>query len=230
MSGRRPARELQLLLVADVGLVLLYLLDRWIGPASDFLTHFLDLNGEANLPSWASTLQLAATGVLLLLAARRRGTGGAEFRGLLALGLLFLGLSLDEAASIHEWLGHLADRLLPGGTRAGTVVSRTGIWMLVLVPLAAAWIGWHARSLWRGALARPEVRWPAVAGILLLFGSAGGVELLSNLVQRGGVADALLIATEEGGELAGASLLLVAALALGRSEPAAASPTSAQDK
>lgn len=109
-------------------------------------------------------------------------------------------------------------------------MGRTGIWMVVLVPVAVAWIGWHARSLWRGALGRPEVRRPAVAGALLFFGSAGGVELLSNLVRSGGMADALLIAIEEGGELAGASLLCVAALALWRSVVPETSPTRMKDK
>jgi len=83
--------NLALALVAtDAALILLHLLTE---------LSLFDLDVEANLPSWYSSVKLL--GVAILSAALASGEG----RRVWALhALLFVGLSADEAASIHEGL------------------------------------------------------------------------------------------------------------------------------
>ena len=105
-------------------LVAASLLARWLawrrelaqpGIAPPDWVQFLDVNGEANLPTWFSVVLLASTALtaLVLGAAHLLGNPRGDRFGL-ALGVVLLGLSLDELAGIHERLGGLGNRLLAG--------------------------------------------------------------------------------------------------------------------
>jgi hypothetical protein len=117
----------------DLGVVALHVIERATRPWPRGVSQLLDLNREANLPTWSSSLQwfcvAALLGALGSRLVRRSETGG---RPLLALAFLFLCLSLDEVAQIHERLGLRSDRLLPSGTRAGGPFPYTGIWMFTI--------------------------------------------------------------------------------------------------
>lgn len=102
LFGSIAAKCLSLLLDAGRYPGLLALLDK------------LDVNGEMNIPSWWSSLQLSAAAVLLTLiglAVRSGLRAGATPWFLLSL--LFVGLSLEETAAIRDlfnpvlrrWLG-----------------------------------------------------------------------------------------------------------------------------
>jgi hypothetical protein len=73
------------------------------------LVPLLDLNGEHNLPSWYSSTALLISAALLGGVGAATGETGVA-RGWRALGALFLCLSLDEAAGIHELTNKPADR------------------------------------------------------------------------------------------------------------------------
>lgn len=101
------AAVLRALVAAALGLVCLHLLvvltylARW--PVRGVERFYLDLEG--NVPTWfASALLLTAALLLGVIAALKRATRDAFSSRWALLGLIFLGLSLDEAASFHEIL------------------------------------------------------------------------------------------------------------------------------
>ena len=102
--------------VAVTSLTLQYLHLQGIYTVHYQLLRMFDLDGENNLPTWLSSLNLGACAVLLLVIARatqaRRTVHGYHFYGLAAL---FLYLSLDEAAGIHEVAQGPVERMV-GGT------------------------------------------------------------------------------------------------------------------
>ncbi len=208
----------RLLLVADVAMVALYVLDSALGRPYWTITRLVDLDGEANLPTWYSSGQLLVLGLLLgvFSIANDRRTAVRSFP-LLALSALCLALSLDEVAQIHEWLGKRSDALLESGTRVGSPVPRTGIWMFLLGPpfvLVVALL-WRAFSTFlRG---RERVRRLYLVGFFTYVASALGIEILANAVRPGGLASMLQVVCEEFGEMLGVTLLVWATIELMRS-------------
>lgn len=206
-NSRWPPWPVCALFAIDLALGLAYLGDRKVGSPWRALRNFIDLGGEGNLPAWYSSMQLAAVALLFGLFAARNFR--SSHRGSWALALLpalFLLLSLDEVAQIHEMLGGKSDALFPGGTRKGTAFHRTGIWMFVLgLPfLLVLLLLWPAVSKWlRGA---PGVERKLVLGFALLLGGALGVETVSNFMADG-IAAILEAFLEETLEMAGATVL-----------------------
>jgi hypothetical protein len=75
----------------------------------------LDLDVERSLYTWASTLLLAAASYLLILIGLDRFDDDQPFAyHWLFLGILFLGLSADEALSIHELISGVLSDHAPG--------------------------------------------------------------------------------------------------------------------
>lgn len=67
------------------------------------LIALFNVNEEANLPTWYSTFSLLACSVLIaLIAAKQRNQGDRFTRHWQILSFVFLFLSVDELASIHE--------------------------------------------------------------------------------------------------------------------------------
>lgn len=112
LLGIVPARVLQVLLSIIAALVLLGLLlpshPIWLGRESatlGLLAARFDLDGEGNLPSYFSALQLLACGlVLTLFALQHRRTGSRWRHHWTVLACGFVYLSFDEAAQLHELL------------------------------------------------------------------------------------------------------------------------------
>jgi len=67
------------------------------------LVRLFDLDQENNIPSWysSSTLLLCA-GLLTVIGLAKKQVGDFDARGWLGLAIIFVYLSVDEAASIHE--------------------------------------------------------------------------------------------------------------------------------
>jgi hypothetical protein len=100
--SRADAKRLLLFLLGcEVFLVLCYTLSTIVAP--DFkwgpLKVLFDVDRENSIPTWFSSVQLFVIGLLLFAQSRRRGRLGPF---LFFLGLGFVFLSADEAASIHE--------------------------------------------------------------------------------------------------------------------------------
>lgn len=138
---RVPALILVLFII-DIALGLGYIFNELLRRPYWKLTALLDLNREGNLPTWYPSIQWFCVAIFLGLFAHRNFSLRQKRSWLLVVvSLLFLVLSLDEVAEIHEWLGQEVDVLLPGGTRHNTLVHSTGIWMLAIgVPFLALFI------------------------------------------------------------------------------------------
>ncbi len=71
------------------------------------MTRF-DLGHEPSLPAWFSSMVLLLNSAMLVLIGRAKSAAAAPFAmHWLALGLIFLGLSIDEAVMFHEMIDKL---------------------------------------------------------------------------------------------------------------------------
>lgn len=202
---RNPIAPLVLFcFAADVALGLIFLVDAAIGEP----TRLFDLGMEANIPTWYASAQLLLVGLLLGLYAAAHFAPSKPDAWLLALlALLFVALSADETAGVHEWIGYQTDRVLPGGTREATAFARTGIWMFVLgLPLLAFFL--FAFHRLRPHLAPHGVLTRYFVGVGIFLLGAAGVEMLVNFVEEGTTAFYLQVFCEEVLEMVGVTILL----------------------
>ncbi|MCA1490356.1 hypothetical protein I6F11_05420 [Ensifer sp. NBAIM29] len=131
----------------------------------------VNLDEEANIPTWfASCLLLSAAGLLLLTARTKRLLQDRFTVYWYGLSLMFLYLSLDETASLHELAMAPTRALLDisGPLYAGWVIP-AALAFLTLVLL-------YSRFLL--ALPRATLGWFAFAGALYV-GGAVGMELVA---------------------------------------------------
>lgn len=212
-----PPAPIAVCFMIDIVLALAFVIDYWIDHSHHRLTNFLHLSQEANLPTWYSSVQWFAVAALLgLFAARQMSRLARPSWVLAAFPLLFLMLSLDEVASIHEKLARLSDQLLPGGDREATLFPRTGIWMFLLGPpfIAVLWALIVAVKPYvvdnRGALAR------IVVGMAVMLSGALAVETFINLFEPDTVGATIQIFVEELLEMLGATIVLWGSYELAR--------------
>ena len=196
-------------LFLDFAVAFAYLLNFAVGQPLGPLTRLLDLNRERSLATWYASTQLAVLGGLLgLLACRQFDPPRVRSWRLAMLSLLFMALSADEIAGIHELIGEKTDALLAGGTREGTVFERTGIWVFVVgVPGTAiiTLLIWADRSNLRAA---PGAIVKILVGIVMLATGALAVESMSNFYMAGSGALATSIFLEELLEMVGVTIIL----------------------
>ncbi|MDQ3212108.1 MAG: hypothetical protein M3Q85_05505 [Acidobacteriota bacterium] len=167
------------------------------------LVALFDLNGEHNLPTWFSSLALLTAAVLLAgLAAADDAERRAGWRG---LGLVFLYLSIDEAAGVHE----LLNRPLRAAFEVGPELYFP--WVLVGAGVVAALAGRY----WRFILALP----PRTARLALLSAAtfttgALGLEIVAGpwyaTEGKDNLVHVALVTAEEVLEMAGVALFICA--------------------
>jgi hypothetical protein len=197
------------LICLDVGLTLLYLVDYAIGQPFTHFSRFIDLDGEANLPTWWSSIQwFCVAAAFWVFAIRNVERRPSRSWLLLLLPMIFVAFSLDEVATIHEYIGYMSDALLPQGERNSTFVAQTGLFFLLFgVPFAILFAGLLKAIL--PLLARsPHARNRLLAGSALFLIAAIGIEALSNFLVPGSPAATLEIAVEEMSEMIGSTLVL----------------------
>jgi hypothetical protein len=108
-----PKRITRLLLLSASGLILLGIAAGYARASlsEDYLYQMhlfglaekFDLDGEQNIQAWFQTALLLLCSILLwLIASAKRLVAESYLRHWQLLALIFLGLSLDEAASLHE--------------------------------------------------------------------------------------------------------------------------------
>lgn len=200
----------QVFFLADLSLALAYVLDYLAGHPYGGLSDLLNLDREHNLPTWYSSIQWFCIAVVLGLFAQRNFRLSRRGSWLLVLfPLVFLALSLDEVAQIHERLGHLSDKIFfHTNSRTDTVLPKTGIWMLAIgLPFLAffAVLIHVTRPYFRatpGALAKIAL------GMAIMLTGAAGIETLSNFVTPGSIYDMLEVLAEETCELLGSTVIL----------------------
>lgn len=205
------------LLLVEISLVFVYWLDLRLGYPSEILHYLFDLNGEANIPTWFSSIQLFTIGIVFFLTARSIPVHGIENRRFTtALALIFTGLSLDETAIIHE---RLNDSLAKFRFLLRFNDLNDGIWIpiyLLLIALVFLYLCRHFRIVFQTDR----------AACLLIMGGVGvfilgaiGMEIFDDVyllkVQKSTLYHLESMA-EEFCEMFGATLILCGALLLYR--------------
>ncbi len=186
-----------LLVLAHVALHLWYPGRHAVPPAVRML---FDLSGEESLGTWVSVGAQLVLGLGCLAVGRREGS-----RAWLATGALFLFLSADDEAQIHERLGWLLPD--PDG-KAGVYA-----WVIGFAPLYALAGGLAFLHLWRATSERAERRLVvAAAGCLALalaLEACEGPLAASGRTWRGVALHSYTVPFEEGLELLAPGLLLL---------------------
>jgi hypothetical protein len=132
-----PRRAVYLALAGDIVLLLAFV---GISLLGDRVPRMFDLDGEKNIPTWYASAKLLAVAALLALVALNAGRRDRLTQLVLLMPVaLFVFLSIDEVASIHEMLGGNIDSMVTDTPdRAEMVFHITGYWMFVLGPMLAA--------------------------------------------------------------------------------------------
>jgi hypothetical protein len=178
-----------------------------------YLTHLMNVDAEQNVPTWFSSAILLGNGLLFGLIGVVRWQQRAPWRWhWLGLALIFVYLSLDEQAVIHELFNGLRDDLAVSGP----------LFFAWVVPAAGALL-LFALIYFRFWLALPRrIRLLMALAALIYLGGALGFEILSApLFERKldyTLPYKLLTAAEELCEMIGASVLLYALLSYLRDE------------
>lgn len=205
------------LLAADVLMGVLAVLNFVVAQALGVeRADFLRSGGEANLPAWYSTVQLAAVGAVLLPLALRDASWRRVRTWGVALGpILFFALSLDEGGMVHERLG----TWLASVAFATPSLGDAGPWLVVLAPVYGA-VAFVAARSWAGYLhGRAWTLGILVAGVLLLGVSAAGLEALMFLLEaEHTLVGKAISVVEETGEMVAVTLLLWGSVRLVQAE------------
>jgi hypothetical protein len=168
----------------------------------------INLDEEANIPTYVSSCLLLASGCLLgVIALGEKKRDSAFFRHWIILSLLFFYMSLDEAAGIHEHLnGPINEWLDVGGVfYYGAVIP--GIIALLFL-LVAYFRFWMALP--------PRTKYLFLVSGVLYVGGVIGLEMVggrhASLYGTKTLRYGLLATVEETLEFAGISLFLYALL------------------
>lgn len=209
---KKIPRLVLVLFSADLTLALFYLVNAGLHWPFAKIAPMLDLDGEANLPTWYSSMQLLLTaGLLAIFTFQQMEKGKRQSWSLLLLPLIFIFLSLDEVVGIHEWLGMASDVFLPGGSRVNTQLAYTGIWMFLLgIPFGVIMLILLA-NLKKYFREQPAVGKKLLVGLAVFIGAACGVEIFSNFVPHTSKLYVVEVFTEELGEMLGETILVWAA-------------------
>ena len=113
VSAKRTAQFLSVMVVCFTILGWVTQYEALVSSPEDFssddahgIVRLFYLGGEANIPTWyKSATLLICSGLLFMIAAARKRAQAAFVLYWRDLGIIFLFLSIDEIASIHEGLG-----------------------------------------------------------------------------------------------------------------------------
>lgn len=168
----------------------------------------LKVGEENNIPTWFSSVQLFTIGaVLSSIVVRDAFWGKVSTWSLAVVPGLFILLSLDEVAMIHERLGDW----LKGSADVGTGL-RTGPWVLIFVPFIGLLTVVAATIFWPYLRGRRDVVVLAFVGFAVFGLSAVGLELAGNFPADGSLLQKFFAFAEEIGEMLAANIILWSAV------------------
>lgn len=207
-------KSLFFLLAINVILVLCYLaaqsiLRKYSIDNLSFLGQSLsrfDLSLEVSIPTWYNQMILFVSALLFILIGLLKKEGSKDHKSFIFLGLIFVFLSMDEGASIHELLkGVTADALSidSGIFLSAWVIPYTALVLIFGIIFFRLWI----------TLPKKTKILTATASILYVFGSIGMEMIGSGLYEatEGDMASSAyigLFATEEFLEMMGVTILI----------------------
>jgi hypothetical protein len=180
----------------------------WLHEIRESLVRLFDINGEGNIPSWYSSSALLAWAFLLaIVATEKRRTQDRFFPHWVGLAIIFVYLSMDEAAAIHEMAIKPVRAVLDTDgflLFAWIIPGSIAVLLFVLI---------YARFL-LGLPTRLRARF-LIAGALYV-GGAIGMEALSGYYAtvegKDGLGYTLVTTVEEAAEMAGVVVLIHALL------------------
>lgn len=218
--GSAPVQIFFLLLLVEILLVAAHWGDRalgwYLGDPVWIIRRLVDLEGEMNIPTWFSSLQLAVIGGVFgyiwfrfRRAPQRESPVTIVF---LFAGLGFLLLSLDESTGLHESMS-IAFRKVNWLPRFS---DDHGIWISIyaVLGITALFTAWpQIRAMWA---IFPRLVTLFATGAAIVVAGGVGVEIISYefLVDAGSVTYALAVSVEEFFEMFGATVILYSALRL----------------
>lgn len=180
------------------------------------LSRLFDVNGENNIPTWYSSTTLLLCALLLWVIAEVKHHHGDRYtRHWKGLSIIFMLLSLDETASLHDLLNPL-----------GTAVNASGFFLFIWVVPGIIFVLSVLLFYWRFLMNLPaKTRYLILlSGVIYVFGAIGlemiGGNYFDQFVQDDlaayasgwdGMTMALFLAVEELLEMMGI-LVFVAAL------------------
>lgn len=183
------------LYLAAQSLINEYILENVLGNArgelSSALLDLFSVNAEETIPTWYATLLLfTAAGLLFLIAALKKKKEQPYARHWLGLAVIFLYLSMDEGAVIHEIASDVIE------ARFETSGYLTFPWVALFVPLVIVFALVYLRFLFHLPV---KTRYLFTAAGLLYVGGAVGIEVISaNVYGESGITFTYLaIATVE---------------------------------
>lgn len=155
----RPRTVLLVLIAASVGLIAMYFGTQvfryqFSVLKLEFMIKLLDADGEQTIPAWYSSgLLLVSAALLAVIAVAQRQQRAAGAWYWAGLALIFLFLSIDESASIHELLTPLRDNFqLRGIFYFAWVVPAMGALLVFGAVYFRFWLRLPARTRWLLAL------------------------------------------------------------------------------
>jgi hypothetical protein len=207
-----PKKILLCLIFFEIILAGLYLIDSFLLP--NITLEIFDLDGEANIPAWFSSVQLLLIGVVFFIKHLQTGKGDYSnpiFFLIICLGFIFL--SVDEMASIHEKINNF----LKGFEFLPRFKGNHGIWIICYLIIGIfLFISTYSsiKEMWRRH--RYETTILATGMGLLIFGAVFLEIIHYQFLNRDSLfkSHLLEVTIEEFFEMLGASTMLFGALHL----------------
>lgn len=173
---------------------------------------WFDLNLEGTIPVWFSSTQLLIVALVASYCVwRERLSKSGSGVGWLPVIGLFLYISLDETAQLHEpigrWLGHMISiEIIKGGA--------VFYWLVAFLPAIGISVAYLTIFFWRKFRTRPRVLTLVFVGLLSWVGALG-CEAAQGLYSLEGSTARHVVGWEEFLEMAGATFFLLAFLQYG---------------
>jgi hypothetical protein len=178
------------------------------------LERLFNLEGENNLPTWYSSLALLLSSAMLaIIGLHRKQEAKSWAWHWLILAIIFLCLSTDEAASIHEMAASPIHHWLESRHHLDSVIPVIGTaWLLAGIPFAAiVFLVFCHFLLNLPAMTRALF---LIAGGLYITGAIGLEALGGRYIDQQGGSHTLtyevMVATEEGLEMVGVIVFIYA--------------------
>ncbi len=199
------------LIIIELAFCAIHFADFLFNEPSWRIHSLFNLDGECNIPSWFSTIQLFMIGATALLTARSQNyTPPPSKKSFTILGLGFIYLSIDEGSLIHEKLTYqfYNNPLVPyfHGTR--------GIWIVVygaigIVLLLVLW-----RDMWDFYKNFRKEAVIFTIGMIVYLAGTGGAETITFffLDKTNQLVYTIEVLVEEFLEMLGASILFYSIL------------------
>ena len=179
----------------------------------DTWAHVFDLDAEATLPAWFQSAMMLAIGALLWKIGSSGGPDNRFSRHWKFLAGVFVYLSADESASLHETLGFWISEHFGWESSLGVYV-----W---LIPALTLLVGLGIASWKFLRHLPPRIRRTMVIAAFVYVAGAAGMEIVEALLDRlsGSFSFSMMTVVEETLEMAGLVLFIHALLSYLRDVP-----------